>query len=161
MNARAVLCALLASVAPPAAAEVLGWEDCVAVALRQNPDLEAARLSSESGRADYLGSYNGVLPSLSLSNSYGDSNTATRATQHWSAGASASVRLFDASRYAEIRSASAGYARASAALRQSASDLRLSLRRSFLQLLFAQENVETSRRINEMRSRGSELVTLR
>lgn len=142
-------------------AEALTWEDCVAVAQRLNPELGASRFSREASRADYLGSYNGVLPSLSLSNSYSDSDAATRNTRHWSAGATASIRLFDAGRYADIRSASAGYARAGAALRQVATDLRLSLRRAFLQLLFAQENVETSRRINEMRRRGSELVTLR
>ncbi|MBI5201280.1 MAG: TolC family protein [Elusimicrobia bacterium] len=161
MILRAVLLALLAWSGSPAAAEVLTWEDCVSLALRQNPDLSAARFSREASRADYLGSYNGLFPSLSLSNSYSTSDAATRSTLHYSAGATASVKLFDAGRYASIRSASAGYARASASLRQEASDLRLSLRRAFLQLLFAQENVETSRRINEMRRRGAELVTLR
>lgn len=157
-----LLCALLLA-APGAAkaADAITWEDCVATALRQNPDLSSARLSLESGRADYLGSFNGLLPQLSLSNSFSDSNSAGPTTQHWSAGGSASMNIFNAARLAEIRASSAGYARATATLRRVSSDLRLSLRRAFLQLLFAQDSAEVSRRIHEMRSHGAELVTLR
>lgn len=137
------------------------WEDCVATALSRNPDLSSARYAREASRASYLGSFNGLLPQLSLSNSYNDSNTATPATKHWSSQGSLSLSLFNAGRIADIRSSSAVYDRSSASLRQTSTDLRFSLRRAFLQLLFAQENVEVSRQITEMRRHGSELVTLR
>ncbi|MBI4347856.1 MAG: TolC family protein [Elusimicrobia bacterium] len=164
MTPSAVLRALVALgvlCVPSVHAEVITWDDCVALALRQNPELAAARYSREAGRADYLGSYNGVLPRLSLSNSVTDSNTRTASTNRWSASATASLDLFNAAKFASIRTSKAGFDRAAAELRLTSTDLRLSLRRAFLQLLSAQENLETSRRIAEMRARGSELVTLR
>src|SRR5438876_1210564 len=55
-----------------AAAETpaLTWQDCVRLAARGNPDLLSALRAMEASRAQYRGSYNGVLPQLSLSNSY-------------------------------------------------------------------------------------------
>lgn len=161
MKAWLLWLALVPSPVRAADGELMTWEDCVSVAMRLNPDLGAASLGRDAGRSGYLGSFSGLLPQLSLSNSFSDSYSAGPTTQHWSAQGTLSMRLFDAARLADIRSASASYDRASAALRQTSTDLRFNLRRAFLQLLFSQEAIEVSRRIAAMRRRGSELVTLR
>lgn len=139
----------------------LAWEDCVALALGRNPDLAAARFAKEERRAGYLGSFNALLPSLSVSNSVSDSESATPSTNRWSAQATARLDLLDLGSYASIRSSKAGYSRAAAQLRQASTDLRFSLRRAFVQLLFAQENVEVSRAVHRIRSNGAQSVTLR
>ena len=61
----------------PAAADVqtpLTWQDCVRLAAAKNPQLLSAIRAQEASRAQYKGSYNGIFPHLSLSNSYTDSS---------------------------------------------------------------------------------------
>lgn len=157
----AALLSIALSAGGASAAETLAWEDCVAFAQSRNPDLASARFAKEAGRAGYLGSFNALMPSLSLSNAYSDSESATASTNRWSAQATARLDLLDLGAYAGIRSSRAGYSRASAQLRQASTDLRFSLRRAFLQLLFAQENVEVSRSVFRIRSNGAQSVALR
>lgn len=156
---RALSLVIAAGLAFPAEARALTWEECAAEASRANPGLASARLSMDAGRASYYGSWNGLLPQLSLSNSVSESNAARRPS--WEASASASIRLFDMGRVASIRSASAALSASEASLRLESSDLRASLRRAFSALLFAQSYVEVARRILEIRRHDSELVTLR
>jgi multidrug efflux system outer membrane protein len=137
----------------------LTWEESVAEAARANPTLASARLSVDANRALYYSSFNGFLPSLSLSNSVSESNSARKPA--WSASASASITLFSASEAAGIRSASAALNAAEASRRTASAALRASLRQTFSSLLFAQASLETARRIGEIRSHNAELVTLR
>lgn len=153
---------LLCLCPPPLSAgsgTILSWKDCVAQALRENPDLAAARRAREAGRASYYGSFGGVLPRLSLSNGYGDSSGGSDAP--WQAQGTAGLDLFNYGRIADIRASAAALSLSEAGLRQASSDLRLDLRKAFLQLLFSQENIEVSRRVLEIRRRGSQLVALR
>lgn len=144
-----------------AAAEppVLTWEECVAEAASANPTLASSRLSRDASRASYYGSWNGLMPRLSLSNSVSESNSARQPA--WGASASASITLFDMGNIASIRSASASLSSAEASLRRSSSDLRASLRQAFSSLLFSQASVDVARSILELRRHDSELVTLR
>jgi outer membrane protein TolC len=131
----------------------------VALALRQNPDLESYRKAEEAGRAAYRGSFNGLLPQVGLSNSVGGSAGAP--AQSWQAQASASLNLFNASQLATIKTSAASLAAASASLRQASATLRYNLRTAFLQFLFAQENVDISRSIIDIRARSAKLLSLR
>jgi outer membrane protein len=152
--------ALILLAAPLAAGErALTWEDCVAIAARNNPDLASSELSERAGRARYLGSFNGVMPSLSLSNGYSDSlgGSALR----WQAQASAGIDLFNASSLWDIRSASAAWTQARASLRLASASLRRDLRTAFARLLYAQGIVEVSRSIRDLREKDSRLVSLR
>lgn len=138
------------------------WEDCVATALKNNPDLASSSRALEAGKASYRGSFNGLLPQLNLSNSYSDSDSfGGNGGFHWQAQGTASLDLWNAGQIASIKSASAEVRQAQANLRQASSTLRLNLRKAFAQLLFAQKNVEVSKKILEMRQRSSQLVTLR
>src|ERR1035438_3285552 len=56
-------------------AGVLTWQDCIGLAARNNPDLLSALRAMEASRAQYYGSFNGLLPHLSISNSYVDSSS--------------------------------------------------------------------------------------
>lgn len=153
------LAALL--LAAPARATVLAWPDVEAAALRQSPELASSFALSRSARASYRGSWNGVLPRLGLSNSWSDTESKTDRDSRWGADATASVDLFDVGRYADIRRAAATSSRAAAALRDTSASVRLSLKRAFLDLLFAQESLSVSRRIAAIRGKAADLVRLR
>lgn len=162
MTAFAALALLLAAGRASAAdSRPLTWQDCVGLALRGNPDLAAARFAGEAGRANYRGSFNRVLPTLSLTNTRSETESATPNTHRWSAGATARLDLFDMAGYAGIRSSKAAWSRAEAQARQTSTELRFNLRRAFLQLLFAQENSDVSRFIRRIRADGAQAVNLR
>jgi outer membrane protein TolC len=162
------LCAGLAAAAegmsplPPAApaARELTWEDCVAIAADKNPSLVSSRYAKQASRASYLKSFNGLLPSLSLSNSY-SSSKGSDGRASYSASASAGLTLFDMGDIASIRSASAGYSQAEASLRQASANLRYSLRQAFVQAYIAEKNIEVARKILEIRSNNAERVALK
>ncbi|MBI5239069.1 MAG: TolC family protein [Elusimicrobia bacterium] len=147
---------------PPAApaARELTWEDCVAIAAEKNQNLVSSQYAKQASRASYLKSFNSLLPSLSLSNSY-SSSSGSKGKPGYSAGASASISLFDMGDIAGIRSASAGYTQAEASLRQTSASLRFSLRQAFVQALIAEKNVEVARKILDIRRHNAEGVALK
>jgi len=154
---------ILLAAAPSFAADLdrpLTWEDCVAMASARNPELAASALSVDSSRASFYGSFNGLLPKLSLSNSYSDSK-ASDGSSRWSAQGSLSMDVFNMGSVNSVRSAWAGLGQARASQRSASSSLRLNLRRAFAQLLFAQRIVEVSRSIRDLRDKDSQLVVLR
>jgi outer membrane protein TolC len=152
-------------------ATILSWQDCVSLALSQNPDLESSRKAEEAGRASYRGSFNGLLPQVALTNSLSRSGGAalsssaggfaTVPSQNWQAEASANLNIFNASQIATIKTSAASLATATASLRQASATLRYNLRAAFLQLLFAQENVDISHSIIDIRARSAKLLNLR
>jgi outer membrane protein TolC len=150
---------LLALPAAAADAAALTWEDAAAEAARANPSLASSRLSVDASRASYYSSFNGFMPSLTLSNSVSESNSSRQPS--YAASASAGLTLFSAGQAASIRSASAALNTAEASLRSASAALRSSLRQTFSALLFSQASLETSRSITVIRGHDAELVTLR
>lgn len=142
------------------------WDECVSVAIKNNPDVAAALRARESGEASYKGSFNGLLPQVSLTNGYSDSHASSPAFGRtsgasWQAGASASMNVFDMSQVASIRSARAALDQAQAAEMQAAVDLRFNLRTAFAQLLFVRQDIDVSQTILDMRNKSARLVALR
>ncbi|MBN1407186.1 MAG: TolC family protein, partial [Calditrichaceae bacterium] len=60
------------------AAQVLSLEDCINIALEKNSTLRVSRLSDEAADKDVLGSYSGILPSISASASKGKTESGIR-----------------------------------------------------------------------------------
>lgn len=137
----------------------LTWAECVSIALRQNPDLASAREGKAASTYARRGSYNGLMPTLTLSNSYTDTQGANNAL--WTAQASANLNIIDASAIAGIQSASAQLVQAEARQRLASAQLRLDLRTVFLRRLFDDKDVDVSRNIEELRRKSAQLVTLR
>lgn len=138
----------------------LAWTDCVGLALSKNPDLESALSAEAASRASYRQSFNPLLPSVTLSDGYSSGNlTGGRAA--YLAEGTAAMSLFDMSKVAGIRSASAGLSQALANLRATSANTRYSLRAAYAQALFAQINTEVARQILQIRKVGAEMVSLR
>src|SRR5262245_48018601 len=80
----------------------LSWTDCVAIAAKNNPDLTSSSYSLEAGRSSYYGSYNGFLPSVSLSNSYSDNEDFASDSYHWQAQGSVNLNVWNMGQVAAI-----------------------------------------------------------
>ena len=142
---------------PPA--QTLTWNDCVALAALKNPALVSSQYAVQAGRASYLGSFNGVLPSLALANGYASTNSSRK--PGYTAQASAAVNLFNMGQIAAIRSASANYTQTEANLRQTSAALRFNLLQAFAQSYFYEKAVEIARRILAIRKTNAEEVALK
>ena len=142
----------------------LSWADCVSMALKRNPGLASAGHSLDASMASYKGSYNGVMPNLSLSHSYSNSeNTAASGgnTIFWQTAGQVNWDIFDISQINSIKISQILTVQARANLQQASATLRFNLAKAFYQLLYDQENIQVSKNILDMRDKEAQLVALR
>ena len=148
---------------PPAM--TLTWDDCVALAARRNPTLTAAEYAEKAGKYSYYGSYDAVLPSLALTNSYSHNNTVNGvqigAQGLYTGSLTANWNVFNMNAVASIRTAKASYSQAMANQRLASASLRYNLRAAFASVYFARESLEMTRRIEDIQKKNSEEVELR
>jgi outer membrane protein TolC len=141
------------------AAEPLTWQQCVQITSQNNPDLISAQKAVAERQAQYAGSYSGLTPRIGLSSSYNDSKGHPTVAR-WRADGSATIDLFNQSRFAAIKSAGADFDEAQANLQLVSASVLFSLRKAFADLLYAQEQIQVSQRIYDIRNRDADLVTL-
>ena len=144
---------LIAQAAP------LTWEDAVRLAVKQNPAFLSALESVLGREALSRAEVNQILPQIGLSSGYGESETDPNG--QWGATADATLDIFNRSAYADIRSSNARRDAAVAELRTVSSQVRRDLRRAFVGLLFAQQQVDVSVRIRDLRKQNADLVSLK
>lgn len=145
--------------ASPAA---LSWSDCVKIAAQNNPTLRASLLAQQSSRAAYLESYNGILPQISLTNSYRESETAgVNSGGSWSAQMSASLNLLDTAQWATIQSAMASFEQTQANHRLATTTTLLDLYKSFAGVLYAQNAIDVNEVIRDTWKMNAQMVQLR
>jgi outer membrane protein TolC len=133
----------------------------VAVAQEKNPELLAARHELESRDAKVKQSINDLLPGLSLSNTYTRSQDDTPDSNRWSARASANLDLFNMDNFSSIASSRSSRDQSKASYRAASADVMQALRRAFASLLFAQNQLNVSRVIRNIRQKNANLVSLR
>lgn len=141
----------------------LKWEDIVAIAEKNNPELIAARTSVESSRFSVRSALGDFLPQLSGNGSYSKSSTGKGATQNdYSLSLAAQQSLFSGFRSrANLNSAKARFAGTQAALALEESQVLNDLRSSFLNLLYAQENIRLLKSIRDRKEANKKLIELR
>ena len=142
-------------------ANTLTWEDCVGAAKEKNPDLVSSEKARAASQANYKESFNGLLPSLTLSHTYTRTDSSTWRDSRWGASGRAGMDLFNLGNTANIYSASAALDQATATLRLQSADVRFNLKQAFAHLLFAQEQVNVSTRIKSLREKNAEMVALK
>jgi len=153
------------------AAATISWTTCVAMASQKNPGLISSQRSLDSSIATYKGSYNGVLPGLSLSHSYSNSENTTisggitsttgGSSSNWQTSGQLGWDFFNMTEINNIRISKSQRTQTEANLLQASATLRFNLAKAFYQLLFSQENIVVSRNIVAMRDKEAELVALR
>lgn len=152
------LCVVVQGTASARPINVVTWPEIEAAALKLNPQLASAVDTRDAQDSAFKGSYNGLLPSVSLTNGW---TAASGAPSGWQAQAGVSVNLFDASRIASIKSAAAALDKASAELWSVSASVRFQLRQAFLTLLYTQESRVVALTVADIRARDAEMVSLR
>ena len=152
------LCITLQGTASARPPTVVTWPQIEVAALQMNPQLASAVDTRDAQDSAYKGSYNGLLPSVSLTNGW---TAASGVNSGWQAQAGVNVNLFDASRIASIKSAAAALDKASAQLWSVSASVRFQLRQAFLTLLYTQESRDVALTVADIRARDAEMVSLR
>ncbi len=152
-------------IASPVWAEtlVLTWDDCVARAQNQHPQLQAelARLQQAQARAQ--DSYNYYFPTLSLDASYTQSGTGTSANGGSnSLSAALQKKLFSTdSDQAQVDQAGADLDDEQNAAQTLKTNLSLELHKAFIEMLYQQDAIDLTQKIALRRNANLELVALR
>jgi outer membrane protein TolC len=143
----------------------LNWADCVAFAVHHNPSLASADYAEIASKDSYYSSYNGLLPSLTLTNNYSHNNNVNGvsigAQGLYTGQATASMNIFNMGQVASIRSAKASYSSAMANQRLASATLRANLLTAFSNAYFNQVSLDMTRRIASIQKKNAEEVTLR
>ncbi|HOU36289.1 MAG TPA: TolC family protein [Candidatus Omnitrophota bacterium] len=143
--------------------EAMTWDDCVKEAARNNPGLisaiEAVKASEAAGKATASGQYPqiGGRVSGTLTKS-----TGSAASESYAASLDGSQLVYDGKKTVNnIKAAQENITASKQNFRYTSSDVRRSLRRSFVNLLKAQELTRIAEEIYEIRRGSLELITLR
>jgi outer membrane protein len=158
--------------------QVLSWSDCIALALKNNAELQAQNARLLATRAS-LGSaqsslYPQIFAELSLNRQGGSSNASSGAgggaggsstfatTQSYAGSINASENLFGGFQtVAQIEKARAEIAAGEAALRITKASISSELKNAFERLLFAKKYITLTAEITKRRSDNLRLVDLR
>jgi outer membrane protein TolC len=147
------------------AALALTWADVVAFAAQHNPTLASADYAQKAGQATYYSSWNGLMPTMALTNTYSHNNNVNGvvvgAQGQYTAQASISMNIFNMTSVASIRSAKATYNQNMANQRLASATLRANLLMAFANVYFNQVSLEMTRRIDEIQKKNAEEVQLR
>lgn len=162
-----VLMAAQAASSGPAAGtdpgETIAWKECVREAWQGNPDLAAALARLGQSKAERRIAASPLFPEVTASGRAGESKgtDGTRGESHaW--GLDARQLLFDGFRTPfEMGRAGEGVTASQWAYAVTSSDVRLSLRKAYVDLLRAQDLVTIAREIADRRKQNTDLVQLR
>jgi len=134
--------------------DALDWQTAVKLAQQNNPELKSAAKQTESAQWIYYKSFSSFLPQLSASASIDRTSSGY--------GLSVSQDIFTGfDNYLSGLSARANYDYCLASQIKTESDLFYDLRRSFVDLAIADENIGLLKSILERRKNNTELIELR
>ena len=165
------VCALHADPAPETASEAPGtqltWEDCVRLATKQNPDLQASREAVLNSDAVRMGAYSALYPQITAS--FGDTRSYQGANlfspSNYSTAYSEQVALSQMIFNGFLTKGNIDQARAQlnlafANLNGQKATVSFNLKSAFAQLLYAQKLIKISQDVIDIRQSNARLVKL-
>ena len=161
-----ILLFLSLSLYKASAEEILTWQDCVKEAAKNNPDLISAQENIKAQNAGKAIKASGLLPQISATASGSTAKTTTASSSStsdtYSYGVSSTQLVFDGMQTInDVKAAGENVVVAKEGYRFASSDVRLSLRTAFVNLLKAQELITVAEDIVDIRRGSLELITLR
>lgn len=145
-----------------AAEEVLTWQDCIKEAAENHPDLISAKEVVKQSQADKKITTSTLFPQIDSSLSASTSETAGKSTDTYKYGVTATQLLFDGFKTSDnIKAASQNIKAAEYSYKFASSEVRFSLRSAFINLLKAQELLNITQEIYDIRRNNLILITLR
>ncbi|MCR4337185.1 MAG: TolC family protein [Candidatus Omnitrophica bacterium] len=144
------------------AQEELTWEDCLREAARNHPDLIAAEEGVVQGRAGKAIAASEALPQVTASAGASATSSDSGSSNSFDYGVSATQLLFDGFQTANnVRAASEDIQAARENFKFTSATVRFRLREAFINLLKAQDLVNLTEDIHNIRKRNLELISLR
>jgi len=146
--------------------EVFTWVDCVKEAAKKHPDLIAAEEVVKQNVAEKKITASGLFPqvnaALTAATARSDSGSGGSIKDGYNYGVSGSQLIFDGAKTLNNIKADGQNIKASQqAFRFTSATVRFSLRDAFINLLTAQEGLNITRQIFDIRRSNLELITLR
>jgi outer membrane protein TolC len=154
----------LSTAAVGSAEEVYTWQSAASEAAKHHPDLISAREKWNQTKATKAKTESGLFPQVTADVSAGRSkNETTRArTDTYSYGVSGSQLLFDGlGTFSDVQAAYKNMEAGRYAYHVASSDVRLSLKTAFVQLLRAKELITITESIAKRRLQSRDLIKLR
>jgi outer membrane protein TolC len=151
------------------AEEILTWQDCIKEAAKNHPDLISSQEAVKEYQASKKISASPLLPQIDSSLSGSTANTTTtssgittrKTTDTYSYGVTGTQLLFDGFKtYDNLKAASENVKAAEYNYKFTSSEVRLRLRRAFINLLKAQELLNITQEIYKIRKNDLVLITL-
>lgn len=139
---------------------VLSWEDCVSIALQNNPALSAQKQAVAAAEYKYYATRNALYPAISASHSLSRSGSGNSAANSTSLGLNSSIDLWNPGDYASLKTQRMSLDKATADLRAQMATLRGDLKSSFISMLYAQENIELTKSIYNLREKNANTIEL-
>jgi len=142
----------------------LTWQEALELAQKNNPQIKSAAGQLESARWSYYRSLTPLLPQISASAAIGQTASGTLAAtaQSSSYGLNISQTLFAGfENYISELSAKASLDYYEASRQKTISDVYYTVRKSFIDLSIADENIKLLKDILARRKNNTELITLR
>ena len=164
-------CAVHADPAPPSASNVPGaqltWEDCVHLATKENPDLQASREAVLNSDAVRMGAYSALYPQISASLGYARSYQGANLyspfiySNSYKEQLTLSQMIFNGfATKGNIDQARAQLNLAFASLNGEKASVSFNLKSAFAQLLYAQKLIKIDRDVIDIWQSNSRLVKL-
>lgn len=142
----------------------LTWNEALSLAQKNNPQILMAEKQVESAKLSYYRSYSPFLPQLSASASLGQttSGTLSATSKNSSYGITLSQTFFSGlANYLNSLLAKVNYDYYLASQKKIKSDLLYELRKAFIDLAIAEENISLLKNIVERRKNNASLIELR
>jgi outer membrane protein TolC len=145
-----------------AKAEKINWETIVKQTNAANPSIQTAKLKLENAKQSYNRALSGYMPSVSLRGNASQGENDGNFSRSYSYGLNASLSIFSGfetyndvkQKSAELKAARAGYDRA-------VSDAAYGAATQYVNLMWAYETVELSKRILERRTENKDMIRLK
>ncbi|MCK9574229.1 MAG: TolC family protein, partial [Candidatus Omnitrophica bacterium] len=154
------------SPAPVSAEGMLSWHDCVKEAAKNHPDLISAEEGIKQSEATKKITASALFPqvnsNLNVSTGRTDNGTVSAAGDNYTYGVTGSQLIFDGAKTINnVNAAKENIKAAKENFRFTSVDVRLRLRKAFVNLLKAQEGVQIAEDIYKIRSKNLALIMLR
>jgi len=148
------------------AEEILSWQDCIKEAAKNHPDLISAQESVKQSEASKKITASALFPqvdsNLSASTARTDTGATSSTADTYSYGVTGTQLLFDGAKTINnVKAAKEFLKAAQYNYRFTSSEVRLRLRTAFINLLKAQELLNITQEIYNIRRSNLELITLR
>jgi outer membrane protein TolC len=144
------------------AEEALTWQDCVREAAKNHPDLISAQEGIKQAEASKRITSSALSPQISGDAEASTAKTSGKSTNTYTYGVTATQLLFDGLKKSnDVKAASENIKAYQYYYKFTSSEVRFRLRTAFINLLKAQELLNITREIYNIRRGNLELITLR